>query len=570
MKYFWLLILLTVSLSLFSQNNTIISGESSTKKITVGEKPKTQSVKALPNLIIKNEAFRDANGNNAIDGGEKSAISFKISNIGNGEAKNVKVNVTQKNEAVAGLTFDKELIIGNIKGDETRDVSVGILSDMDVSTSMADFKIEVIEAVGFDAYPLEMRIETRKFEEPLVKVTDAVFSTEDGGKIQLNYPITLKVIVQNVGKGEADDVKVAFSFPMANCVVLGENDNYTIGKLKRGESKTLEFLFTATRRYSFDQISVNIDISEKYQKFAQDTVVNVGLTQNLLATNKVTINSVNTEYNDIKIASLKAETDRNIPENPTKYPNRFALIIGNEDYNKYQKDLKSEVNVAFAANDASVFGEYATKTMGVPESNIFLLLNATSNQISQKLDLVSKLLEKTGETAELIFYYAGHGLPDPNTKEAYILPVDANGTDLQFAIKLEDVYKTFSSIKAARMTFYIDACFSGGGREAALLTARSVRIKPELAKISGNTVVFSASTGEQSAMPYTEKQHGLFTYFLLKKLQDNKGDISYDELFKYTKNEVSLKSLMVNQKEQDPTVQVSPDIENTWKLWKIK
>jgi hypothetical protein len=87
--------------------------------------------------------------------------------------------------------------------------------------------------------------------------------------------------------------------------------------------------------------------------------------------------------------------------------------------------------------------------------------------------------------------------------------------------------------------------------------------------ILGNLVVFTASSGEQSAMPYEDEQHGMFTYYLLKKLQESKGDISYGELSDYITQNVSIESLRVNQKEQDPKVNVSSDVENVWQSWRF-
>jgi len=43
-----------------------------------------------------------------------------------------------------------------------------------------------------------------------------------------------------------------------------------------------------------------------------------------------------------------------IPVN-SKVDNRYALIIGNEDYKSYQTTLSSEQNVDYAVNDATVF-----------------------------------------------------------------------------------------------------------------------------------------------------------------------------------------------------------------------
>jgi len=83
-------------------------------------------------------------------------------------------------------------------------------------------------------------------------------------------------------------------------------------------------------------------------------------------------------------------------------------------------------------------------------------------------------------------------------------------------------------------------------------------------------VIFSASSAEQTSLPYSEKTHGLFTYFLLKKLQETKGNISYQELGAYIRQEVPLKSVLVNGKDQNPEVLYSPSIENLWGSWMVK
>ncbi|HSW68354.1 MAG TPA: hypothetical protein VLH16_07225, partial [Bacteroidales bacterium] len=102
-----------------------------------------------------------------------------------------------------------------------------------------------------------------------------------------------------------------------------------------------------------------------------------------------------------------------------------------------------------------------------------------------------------------------------------------------------------------------------------LLAARAVRIRPRADMITGNMVVFSASTGEQSALPHTEKQHGLFTFHLLKKLQETAGNISYQELSDHLQRTVALDALRVNHKEQDPQTNVSMQVLDTWSAWRF-
>jgi len=255
-----------------------------------------------------------------------------------------------------------------------------------------------------------------------------------------------------------------------------------------------------------------------------------------------------------------SDVDINIPITTSKNTYRFALIIGNEDYTSKQTGLKTEENVDFAIRDAEIFKEYANKTLGIPEENIICLNNATSiemNRAVAKLNLIIKSLEGK---AEIIFYYAGHGYPDPITKEPYLIPVDVTSTDLTYAIKLKDVYAKLTEYPAKKVTVFLDACFSGGGRNQGLLAARGVKIVPKENLLRGNLVVFSSSTGEQSSLPYDEKQHGIFTYYLLKALQEHKGSITYKELSDYLKEKVSIQSAIVNTKEQTPVTNVSIDI----------
>ena len=83
-------------------------------------------------------------------------------------------------------------------------------------------------------------------------------------------------------------------------------------------------------------------------------------------------------------------------------------------------------------------------------------------------------------------------------------------------------------------------------------------------------VVFSAATGEETAYPYKEKRHGLFTYYLLKKLQMSKGNMSLGELQAYVANEVAKRSIVVNGKSQTPTISTSANIGEGWKTWTLK
>ncbi|MDR1681891.1 MAG: hypothetical protein LBS25_00665, partial [Candidatus Symbiothrix sp.] len=75
---------------------------------------------------------------------------------------------------------------------------------------------------------------------------------------------------------------------------------------------------------------------------------------------------------------------------------------------------------------------------------------------------------------------------------------------------------------------------------------------------------------DETAYPYKEKGHGLFTYFLLKKWQETKGEATLGELSDYIITNVSQQSIVVNRKSQTPTVIASAGLSNKWQEIKLK
>ncbi len=265
-----------------------------------------------------------------------------------------------------------------------------------------------------------------------------------------------------------------------------------------------------------------------------------------------------------------SDVDIDIPVSGTKNPNAYALIIGNEDYKSYQTGLHTEQNVYFAINDAQIFKKYCEETLGIPRDNIIYVTNAGLVRMTQSINQIQSVIKNSGGDAEIIFYYAGHGFPDEITKEPYLIPVDVTGSNLDMAISLKEVYRKLTEFNSKKVIIFLDACFTGGGRDAGLLAARSISIKPKEQILIGNIVVFTASSGEQSSLPYTEKQHGLFTYYLLKKLQESQGQINLEELGTYIEKKVSIRSPLINAKEQNPQILVSPTVSDSWQSWELK
>lgn len=264
---------------------------------------------------------------------------------------------------------------------------------------------------------------------------------------------------------------------------------------------------------------------------------------------------------DIKIG--KSDVDMDIPSNKIDNDRTFALIIANEKY-------REESNVAFARNDGHAVSKYFNSTLGLPEKNIHFVEDATKNDIIRELDWLKNVGIAYGDI-NILVYYAGHGVPDEHDGSAYLIPIDGVGTNVKTLYSLAEFYKELGEVPAKSSIVFMDACFSGAMRgDGMLASARGIALKAKQPAPAANMVVISAATNDETAWPYTEKNHGLFTYFLLKKLQDSKGNISLGDLTAYIKDEVAKHSIVVNSKRQTPTVSFPTEYVGVWENMKLR
>ena len=256
--------------------------------------------------------------------------------------------------------------------------------------------------------------------------------------------------------------------------------------------------------------------------------------------------------------TFKSDVDENIPLVKRANDNTVALIIANENY-------QFVAPVASALHDGEVFAEYCEKTLGIPKTRIRHYSDASLGVVQRAMaDLRNMVgaLNASNNDVNVIVYYAGHGMPDEATKDAFLLPVDGDAQISETCFALSRLYKELDEMNATNVMVFLDACFSGAQRgEGMLMAARGVAIKPKETQPQGNMFVLSATSGQETAMPYKAKNHGMFTYFLLKKLQESKGNATLRELSDYVIKNVREQSNAVNKKPQTPTLNASPSMQ---------
>ena len=524
--------------------------------------------KAPADLQIKELQFKESSkvNNDMLDAEESATVSFKLVNVGKGDAIRNVLNI----ESVIvpkGIVIPSVVEIGNLDAGNSRMVSFTVNSKIDLVEGEAFIRLAVKEANGFDSDPTELRFKTQAFKSPQLVLSDAVFTNTGGeGKITLGKIVNLELLIQNRGQGPAKDVTIRIENP--DKVFAADKTEFQFPIIDPNGFEKINYEFFANKQFTSSEIAIEIFASEFYDKYGFRTTKAISLDKNLAKTQVLTLEGQRSQDVLITDVSLVSDVDRNIPENSRKYPNRYALIFGNEDYSTYQTSLSKESNVAYARNDAKTMKDYFNLTLGIPSENIDIHLDATAGRMNQSVDRLSKIIKNSAGNAEIFVYYAGHGLPDEN-KEPYLIPVDITGANVQSGLRLFDFYRKLTQFPSARVTVILDACFSGAARGRELLAMRGVRIKANEQELSGNLVVYTASSGEQGSLPYEEKKHGIFTYHLLKKIQESKGDISYSELYDHLKQQVGLNSVLINSKEQNPQLLYNPEVTSKLVQWKF-
>ncbi len=503
--------------------------------------------------------FEDADGNQTINAQEVCYIHMKVRNVGRGDGYGCQAVIKAAGTMNGISVANQSLAV--IKPGEVREIKFPISTTMQTKTGEARFTVQVTEPNGFGTEEQTLVIATHEFDAPNVQVVSYKILGNASGVLKKRDIFALQVMVQNTSHGEAENVRFDIHFPENISWMGGDNQRINLASLAPGETRVFEFELAASANAA-DEVTIPINLAEKYGKFAKGTEIVLKFGQTVAGKN-IVVESRQEEHSEIRMGSLISDVDENIPNTGARNNNTFALIIANENY-------QSVGSVPYALNDGGIFKQYCEQTLGIDSKRIHYVPNATGNQIKTEMNWLQNVLS-VFDNAKVIFYYAGHGLPDESNRSSYMMPVDASPHDLTTCYKLDDLYALLGEMQAGQVIIFMDACFSGSNRGAGMIvSARGVALKAKAGQPQGNTVVFSAAQGDETAFPYIEQQHGIFTYFLLKKLQETRGDVTCEELGDYIKMKVQQQSILENNKSQTPCVTAAPDVAVEWKTWRLK
>ena len=397
-----------------------------------------------------------------------------------------------------------------------------------------------------------------------MKLADFAVSDNDGRPIiSSGELIDVTLRFANFGEGPANSVGVRLTSG-ENVFIVGAPNNTLmteLGSLKPGEVK--DYQFQAFCNNQAKAFIINYAIRDKSDNPFSDPK-DIGLVLNKEVKGIKQLIFEEEAFVDQSGKSFKNELLDDLPEALDTNENAIVVIIGNKNYRGNMPPVE------YALNDAYTIQEYFKAYLGVKPGNIILKEDATLSEMKvlfgDKDNVEGRLkdLIRPGKT-ELYVYYSGHGAPDLKSSRGFLMPTDANPSRLSLtAFAMDDLIKNLSLLKTKKSTLIVDACFSGGISTGDYLVKNAsslgLKVKSISDNLSSNISIMTASADDQVASWYSEKRHGLFTYFLLKGMKgaadlNNDRVVTYDELKAYIKdadNGVPYKARELYSREQTP------------------
>lgn len=504
-------------------------------------------------------AFSDASGNsdNTLDAEEKAALILRIKNKGSGIAYGVEVK-TSCLSSCEQISYQESLTIGRIEPLETKIVEIPLKATLKLPSGEATFRLEVPEKFRFDALPVKVKLTLSEVRPPVLTLAGRAIRDGKGGLaegdgdsvIEPNESIELTTLVQNKGTGDARDVVAVLSSNDPN--ILLTKRRIEVGQLDAGKYKKLRFSFQVSARYDgANDLPIHLELREARSQFSRTQAL--GLRKGETTISTVTIKGDFREPVKMeKVPTLGVDVDQGPRVSVAPDKNKFAVIIGIEKYR--EGDVPT---VPYAARDARLVRDYLIKGAGFPEENIHTLVDSRAAKTDIQRIVEEWLPKNVNSDSTVFFYFSGHGAVDSKSGIPHLVPYEAHPSYLATqGYPVDRLLASLSKLPAKSSIVALDSCYVGllppGERPIVMIKKR-----PHEA-VGARTVLLAASGPKQRSQSYTDKQHGLFTYFMLKGMQgeadsDEDGKVLLSELYPYIQQNVRRQAHRMN-KEQDPTL----------------
>jgi len=510
------------------------------------------------NLKIEKISFIETSKNNALDAEENGFIQFNLINQGKGEASIDKISCLALTD-YSGIVLGKIPEVSKLKSGKSYLVNIPVSAQETVKSKTVKFKIDIFEKYGFDLNPsVFISFDVNALVPPELQLVDLGISDQSGNaQIEPLEIVEITSRIQNIGQGNAKDVRAKLTIPR-NVFLAGDSKlEFQLNDILPGNYK--DIIFSAYTNNRATGMPISIQLKEKHKQFDKTITLDLPFYKPQKKSEELIVKSIKTDDKVIgNVSTLNIDVDSDVPETNFKNPDAVAVIIGNRNYQKTN-------DVEYAINDAQSIKKYLIKTFGYKEGNIIFETNATQGTFTSIFgkngDYKGKLYNYIkSDVSDIFIYYSGHGVPDPETKKAFIVPVDCDPSFARLnGFSLDIFYENLSKLSTKSTTVVIDACFSGTSEKGNLIKNISpvlLTVENPIQKLT-NGIIMTSAMKDQVSSWYPEKKHSLFTYYFLKGIKgeaDTNKDskITFVELQQYINENVPYMARRLNNREQTP------------------
>ncbi|BCB96057.1 hypothetical protein JZK55_09790 [Dissulfurispira thermophila] len=436
-----------------------IKSISESKKV---ETPATtiEPPRIIPPALFTNVAFTETSGNRILEGGEEAVLRVEVENKGEGIAKDVQI-ILSGNQMLVGYLGQMKSV-GDIGAKEKKIAEFKAVLPPQIPSGDLDLKIEIKEAQGFSPPETKtlkiaaMQAEKKEIVEVISEVPRLTFTTFlrdqnnnrvlDGGE-----EVLLKVTVENKGEGIAKDVQVILSGNKILTDYLGERK--FIGDINPAEKKVVEFKAVLPAQIPSESATLRIALKDAMELSSSEVkVLKIAMRPKEIKEKEV-----------VEVISVVNVDDIPLKTKNFERKDAFALVIG---ISKYREETIPQVK--YASRDAEVFAKYLENIGGIPRGNIKVLTDTSVTKSDLEAYIEDWLARRATKDSTVFVYYAGHGAPDMENKEAYIVPYEGHPDFPSKLYPLKKMYESLNKLPAKEVIVMIDSCFSGvGGRSVA-------------------------------------------------------------------------------------------------------
>jgi len=222
----------------------------------------------------------------------------------------------------------------------------------------------------------------------------------------------------------------------------------------------------------------------------------------------------------------------------THYTNSRALIVGIDKYTNASP-------LSYAVSDASEVRRILTDELGFPSTNITYLTDteATKDRI---LRAYLRFADKDIDIDErLLVFYAGHGHTRTGSRGevGYLVPFDADLSDLSTLIRWDDLTRNAELIRAKHVLFIMDACYGGLALTRNLQPGSTRFLKDMMLRHSRQVLTAGKADEVVADAGGPIPNHSVFTGHLIEGLRGNaattEGVITASGLMAYVYGKVA-------------------------------